>query len=74
MAVRLFLSSGTERVLETADAARLDEPFFIITRWHPEIRQLETVLTLRAEDVVAAEVLKNGVRVDYVVGRGPPPR
>jgi hypothetical protein len=74
MAVRLFLSSGTERVLETADAARLDEPFFIITRWHSEIRQLETVLTLRAEDVVAAEVLKNGVRVDYVVGRGPPPR
>jgi hypothetical protein len=33
MAVRLFLSSGIERVLETADAARLDEPFFIVTRW-----------------------------------------
>jgi hypothetical protein len=74
MAVRLFLSSGTERMLETADAARLDEPFFLVTRWHSEIRQVETVLTLRAEDVVAAEVLSNGVRVDYVVGRGRPPR
>jgi hypothetical protein len=59
-------------MLETADAARRDEPFFLVTRWHSEIRQVETVLTLRAEDVVAAEVLSNGVRVDDVVGRGRP--
>ena len=69
MAVRLFLADGTQRMIDTADAARLAEPFFIVTRWYPDIRQLATVLTLRAEDVVGAEVLKNGFRTDYIVGR-----
>jgi hypothetical protein len=73
MAVKLFLTSGAERILETADAARLEGAFFVVTRWHSEIRQLETILTLRAEDVVAADVLKDGVSVDYVRGRGRPP-
>ena len=59
-------------MLDTADSARLDEPFFLVTRSYPEIRQVETVLTLRAEDVVAAEILENGVRIDYVLGRGRP--
>ena len=59
-------------MLDTADAARLDGPFFIVTRWHAEIRQLEVVLTLRAEDVVAAEVLKNAVRIDCIPGSGQP--
>ena len=70
MAVRLFLSSGTERTIETADAARLDDFFFIITRRDPQSGRIDTLLTLRSADVIAAEVLTNGVRTDYVLGRG----
>jgi hypothetical protein len=69
MAVRLFLTSGGERMVPTADAARADGPFFLITRRHPTGR-VDTVLTLRTEDVVAAEILENGAVVDYVLGGG----
>jgi hypothetical protein len=68
VAVRLFLVSGDTRIVEQADAARLDGPFLLVTRWHPAIRLRETVLTLRAQDVIAAEVLQDGVRIDYVLG------
>ena len=69
-AVRLFLSSGQERSVETADGAHMDEHFFIVTRSHSGAGRIETMLTLRAEDVVAAEVLSEGVRIDYVPGKG----
>jgi hypothetical protein len=42
--------------------------FFVVTRLHPDVRQIETVLTLRAEDLVGAEVLEDGVRISYVQG------
>jgi hypothetical protein len=70
MPVRLLLANGGERFIEKADAARVDEPFFLVTRWHADIRQLETVLTLLAKDVAAAEIIKNGVRTDCVVVNG----
>jgi hypothetical protein len=70
MAVTLFLADGTQRTIDAADAARLDGPFFVVTRYYPDIRQLATVLTLRSEDVVAAEVLMDGVRVAYVPAWG----
>ena len=63
MAVRLFLSSGAERTIDAADSARLDVPFFIISRW-----DRWTVLTLRSEIVVAAEVIRDGVVTEYVHG------
>jgi len=69
MAVRLFLSSGAQRVIDDADGAGLDEPFCLVTKWYPAIRRRDTVLTLRAEDVLAAEVLQNDVVIDYVVGQ-----
>jgi hypothetical protein len=61
-------ASGDTRVVEQADGARLDGPFFLVTRWHAGIRLLETVLTLRSQDVIAAEVLHNSVRTEYVLG------
>jgi hypothetical protein len=70
MAVRLFMSSGAERTIDTADSARLDDAFFVVTRRHPETGRLDTVLTLRSTGVVAAEVLEDGVRTHYVLGRG----
>jgi hypothetical protein len=70
MAVTLFLSSGTQRIIEAADSARLDEAFFLVTRRDPGSARVDTLLTLRSIDVVAAEVLKDGVRTDYVLGRG----
>ena len=71
MAVRLSLSSGAQRIVEGADAARLDGPFFLVRRSYPDLNRTETVLTLRSDDVIAAEVLKDGLRIDYIAGRGP---
>jgi hypothetical protein len=70
MAVRLFLSSGSQRTVDAAASARLDGPFFIVTRWYQDLNRTETVLTLRSEDVIGAEVLKDGVRIDYIPGPG----
>jgi hypothetical protein len=69
IAVRLFLSSGCQRTVDAADSARLDGPFFLVRRWRPDLNRTETVLTLRSEDVIGAEVLKDGVRIDYIPGR-----
>jgi hypothetical protein len=69
MAVSLFLSCGVQRTVDAADSARLDGPFFIVSRWYPHLNRAETVLTLRSEDVIGAEVLKDGVRTDYIPGR-----
>ena len=70
MAVRLILSSGGQRTIDAADSARLDEPFFLVSRWHPDLNRTETILTLRSEDIIGAEVLKDGVRIDYIPGCG----
>jgi hypothetical protein len=70
MAVRLFPSSVGQRTVDGADSARLDGPFFVVERTHPDFNRTETLLTLRSEDVVGAEVLKDGVRIDYIPGRG----
>ena len=68
MAVRLLLSSGGERTVDAADSARLDGPFFLVRRSYPDLNRTETVLTLRSDDVIAAEVLKDGLRIDYIAG------
>ena len=70
MAVRLFLSSGGRRTVDAADSARMDGPFFLIRRRYADLNRPETVLTLRSEDVIGAEVLKDGVRIDYIPGCG----
>jgi hypothetical protein len=70
VAVRLFVSSGTERTIDTADSARSDDAFFVVTRRDPVTGRLDTLLTLRSTDVLGAEVLEDGVRTDYIVGRG----
>jgi hypothetical protein len=70
MAVRLFLSSGTQRTIDAADSAHSDDVFFVVTRRDSGTGRLDTLLTLRSTDVVAAEVLNGGVRTDYILGRG----
>jgi hypothetical protein len=67
MPVRVFLSSGGQRIVETADGARVSGPFFEFTRRYLE-GKIETVLTLRTDDVIGAEFLKDSVVVDYVPG------
>jgi hypothetical protein len=74
VAVRLILSSGGERFIESADSAHVEGAFFVITRRLAGLNRCYTILTLRADDVVAAEVLEDGVRVDYVLGKGQAPR
>jgi hypothetical protein len=69
-AVRLHLSSGERRLIEHADGARLDGAFFIVTRWCPDLKRRETVLTLRPQDVVFAEILRDGVQAECVAGAG----
>jgi len=73
MAVRPILSSGTESTIHTADAARLDDAFFLVTERNPETGRVHTVLTMRSVDIFAAEVLTNGVATDYILGRGQAP-
>jgi hypothetical protein len=73
VAVRLFLTCGGQRTIDAADSARLEGPFFIISRWYPDLKRSETVLTLRSQDVVGTEILKDWVRIDYVPGPGQTP-
>ena len=70
MAVRLFLASGVGRVLVEADGAQMDGPFFLVTRWDARLQCIQTVLTLRSQDVVSAVIEKDGVSVDVVLGAG----
>jgi hypothetical protein len=69
-AVRLNLTSGEQRVIDKADGALLNDPFFIITRWYPDLRRHDTVLTLRAQDVVFAKILRDGSETEYILGTG----
>jgi hypothetical protein len=71
MAVRLFLSSEEQRTVDAADSARLDGPFFLVRRSYPNLNRTETVLTLRSGEVIGAEVLQDGVRIDFIPGCGP---
>jgi hypothetical protein len=57
-------------MVDTADGAQLDGAFFLVTRVRQASGRVDTVLTLRAADVVGAEVLQDGVRIDYVSGKG----
>jgi hypothetical protein len=70
MAVRLFLSSGARRAIDAADGARLQDFVFVVPRRDPQTGSVDTLLTLRSVDVIAAEVLTNGVVTDYVCGPG----
>jgi hypothetical protein len=70
MSVRLLLSSGKERIVDKGEAARLRGSFFIVSRWDPVTRQDETILTLLGQDVVAAEVVHDGVATEFVLGGG----
>jgi hypothetical protein len=74
MAVRLFLASGGQRDIDDADGAQMDGPFFLVTRWDPYQERRRTVLTLRAKDIVSAEILKDGVSVEFVLGAGLTPK
>ena len=67
--VRLFLTSGHQRIVEQADAARSDGPFFVVTKRHHPSGRDDTVLTLRSEDVVGAEIVTDGIVTDYILGR-----
>ena len=73
MAVRLFLASGGQRTLIEADGAQMEGPFFLITRWDARLQSRQTVLTMRSQDVVSAEILKDGESVAFVLGAGVKP-
>jgi hypothetical protein len=68
--VILLLASGVQRRIEHADSADVDGPFFIVTRWYQDLNLRETVLTLRSDDVVAAEIVEDGVKANCVLGGG----
>ncbi len=72
MSVTLLLTSGGQRIIHRGDSARLDGPFFIVSHWDADRGQWETVVTLRAEDVIGAEIVKDGVKTEYIPGGGRP--
>ena len=67
MPVRLFLASGARRDLD-ADSAQMDGPFFTVTRWDSSLKRRQTVVTLRSQDVVSAEIQKDGGTTEFVLG------
>jgi hypothetical protein len=69
-AVTLLLSSGETRTVDGADSARLVDGFFEITRHDHLTNRIDVVLTLRSQDVIGAEILTNGVKTAYVIGKG----
>lgn len=56
--------------METADSARFDGPFFVVTRKDPFSARIVTLLTLRSVDVVGAEVFVDGASIDYILSPG----
>ena len=72
-AVILFLASGDQRFVE-ADDAHMDGPFFMVTRWDPRLQRIQTVLTLRSQDVVSAEIRNDDGTAEFVLGAGGVPR
>jgi hypothetical protein len=68
--VRLLLTSGGQRIVHHADAARRDGPFFIVFRSDPDPNRCETLLTLRADEVIGAEIIKDGINTEYIPGGG----
>jgi deoxyinosine 3'endonuclease (endonuclease V) len=42
----------------------------MVRQWYREFNRVETVLTLRSEEVIGAEVLTDRIRIDYIPGRG----
>jgi len=72
MAVRLFLASGGQRTIADADSAHADDAFFVVTRHDRNTGRVDTLLTLRSIDVVTAEIVRNGITIERVRGRGEP--
>lgn len=73
MAVRVFLASGGQRLLNDADGAHCEGPFFLVTRSYVDLDCVATVLTLLCKDVVMADVEKGGA-MERVLGTGGPAR
>ena len=69
MAVSLVLASGARRDVN-GDGAHMDGPFFMVTTWDHQLQRIQTVLTLRSQDVVRADIQKDGVTTGYVLGAG----
>jgi hypothetical protein len=67
MDVILVLASGERRVLE-ADGAHMEGPFFMVTRWDAGLQRSQTVVTLRSQDVVRAEIHRDADTVEVVLG------
>jgi hypothetical protein len=70
VSVRVLLASGGQRIVETADGAVASGEFFIVTRRSTPGGSNETLLTVRAQDVVGAEIIVDGVVTGYVAGKG----
>jgi hypothetical protein len=74
MAVRVFLTSGTMRVIAEADGADTDGYFiWFTTKDRRAGSDRRTVLTLRAADVVRVEIENDG-GVTEIIPRVVPPR
>jgi hypothetical protein len=48
----------------------LEGAFFTVTRWDPVTQEARTVMTVLAEQVIMAEIDKDGAMTEYVAGAG----
>lgn len=71
MAVTVRLVGGDEKTFRDADsAARLDS-MIVVSRWNTKRRHLDEVAVFAANQVIVAEVSKNGVVTNGVLGDRP---
>ena len=45
----------------------MDVPFFMVSRWDSILKRCQTVLKLRSQDVVSAEIQRDGVSTEFVL-------
>jgi hypothetical protein len=66
--VTVKLADGTERTFREADSVAPAEMFIRVDRWNTKTRRLDEVAVFGADQVVVAEVSKNGIVSNGVYG------
>lgn len=71
MSVVVHLVNGTSKEYPRAEAANLQSPHFVVSRWDPKRRKFENLAVLRANQVTLAEVFdRQGILEHLIAGEG----
>ena len=71
MSVTVRFVSGEEKVFRDADSAFRQDKMIVVSKWNTKRRHLDEVAVFMSNQVVVAEVSKNGVVTNGVFGDRP---